>query len=740
MKGRKHWQMLFSALLLLIMAISLGCSSVMFILYYRQFCNKISDNLQLVGESVASSMTDNIFNQAASICNDLMIKSAYDELHVFSVEQPAFKQQQAHSCFKKASAGSSIFAETLLYYPDEQTLMGHFSGIRSLHRRQNQTMYEDLIPVLESIDSARSGQWTVIEDVSFPPANGKLIALVRTMSFWEKRAQKPVAVFVLSTSVIESLMHTYSTEEICLTLCAADGSVFTSTVSADQREGFLPLLDDATEQSWTDQYYVHVRLPLGNTGLSLLISTAHSYYNSATLPLTLFFVALNIGAFLIGILVSYRMANWFYSPIRQLTDAVMDMYSPEAAETADGSESGLVLSAFDAIHKKLTDMGEMFEANLPYLRRVAIHDLFTNSQSVNEHTPELLAASRIHLPYDAYCVVAVRMFRPDMANLDEVERSLVPYALIDRLEGSLQREGAVYGYNEGDRLYFLLNAGGQTLSEALEDMMTALENYTADNGIRMHVAHSDPICELTEISLASQTLEERFLDRFFKEPRSGKVVPDVQPLYKKVTDSIQNEQWDELEALLTKFIEAIDGCLRTDASFLLRQMGLTLLSHLPEATALSRAENEHVINLLFSPQQVLWNIGEYPHALREGIEGVVKSCSQNSRELSELQTKVRDYVLAHMGESISRDDLAAALHFNSSYFSTLFKRQCDMSVSHYITTVKMEFAVSQLLNTMHSVAEISEQIGFSSPQYFIRKFRDQYGLTPLEFRKKQMDS
>lgn len=99
---------------------------------------------------------------------------------------------------------------------------------------------------------------------------------------------------------------------------------------------------------------------------------------------------------------------------------------------------------------------------------------------------------------------------------------------------------------------------------------------------------------------------------------------------------------------------------------------------------------------------------------------------------------MRAYLLEHMSEAVSRDDLAAALHFNSSYFSTLFKKQCNVSVSQYIISVKMEYAVSQLLNTLHSVAEISEQIGFSSPQYFIRKFRDQYGLTPLEFRKMQM--
>lgn len=733
LKSRKHFHLLFAALLLLIITISVIASSFVYLIFHRRYHETITNNLYLTGESIANTIDNDFFQRTLVLSIELQTNGVYRPLRSFSCSLPVNDQDTLLKRLRALTSGNVLYADTLLYYPDENVIIGYHSGIHSLNLRQNRKTYVELIALLDEMKKGKDTRWTVMTDERFPPATQASAVLINPLKLWTERPDTPLAVFVLNTSKLKEALSAYATDGIILSLYENTGSLFLCTSS----EACFPLPDGA-QQHWSDDSFTHVRFPIGRTGFSLVLSTGLSHYADATKPMLLFVIAFNAVIFVIGIWISYRLADTFYSPLRQLTDAVADMYSDAAADLPAVSEQRLILSAFDAIHKKLMDMGRMFEANLPSMRRMALHDLFANSQAVHEHTPQVLETARIHLPHAAYCVVALRIFKPDLDNLDESERRIAPYELIDRLESLSGGSCAVYGYDETEKLLFLLNADEPAMAAALERVLDALNIYMEEKGMRICVVHSSPLTDLAEVSYAAQTLEERFSDHFFDEPGADPALPDVKALHEKIIDAVRQQKWDELQALLDEFVSVLSGCLRSDTLMLMRQLGLTLLSHLPEATVLSRTENEQILNLLLSPQQVLWRIREYPHALREGLERIARKHVKPVCEETELKEQVRAYLLEHMSEAVSRDDLAAALHFNSSYFSTLFKKQCNVSVSQYIISVKMEYAVSQLLNTLHSVAEISEQIGVSSPQYFIRKFRDQYGLTPLEFRKMQM--
>lgn len=733
MKSRKHFHLLFTALLLLIITISIVASSFVYLIFHRRYHEAITDNLQMTGESIANTIDNDFFQRTLLLSIELQTNGVYRPLRSFSLSLPVNDQDTLLKRLRALTSGNILYSDTLLYYPDENVIIGYHSGIHSLNLRQNRKTYVELIALLDDMKKGKDNRWTVMTDERFPPATQASAVLISPLKLWTERPDTPLAVFVLNTSKLKEALSAYATDGIILSLYENTGSLFLCTSS----EACFTLPDGA-QQHWSDDSFTHVRFPIGQTGFSLVLSTGLSHYADATKPMLLFVIAFNAVIFVIGIWISYRLADTFYSPLRKLTDAVADMYSDAAADSPAVSEQGMILSAFDAIHKKLTDMGRLFEANLPSMRRMALHDLFANSQAVHERTREVLEAARIPLPHAAYCVVALRIFKPDLNNLDESDRRIAPYELIDRLESLSGEKGVIYGYDESEKLLFLLNADEPAMDAALDRVLDALTIYINEKGVRICVVYSSPLTDLAEISYAAQTLEERFSDHFFDKPCADAVLPDVSSLHERIIDAVQNQKWNDLQALLNEFVSVLSGCLRSDTLMQLRRLGLTLLSHLPEASVLSRTENEHILNLLLSPQQVLWRIREYPAALREGLERIARKHVKPICEETELKEQVRAYLLEHMSETVSRDDLAAALHFNSSYFSTLFKKQCNVSVSQYIISVKMEYAVSQLLNTLHSVAEISEQIGFSSPQYFIRKFRDQYGLTPLEFRKMQM--
>ena len=97
--------------------------------------------------------------------------------------------------------------------------------------------------------------------------------------------------------------------------------------------------------------------------------------------------------------------------------------------------------------------------------------------------------------------------------------------------------------------------------------------------------------------------------------------------------------------------------------------------------------------------------------------------------------QARDYVLAHIGEMITTEQLAKELGMNRTYLCKLFAEETGLTVGRYVTRVKMEEAKRIMDITPKTIAEIAEYVGFSSQSYFQKVFKKLYGITPGEYRK-----
>ena len=49
-------------------------------------------------------------------------------------------------------------------------------------------------------------------------------------------------------------------------------------------------------------------------------------------------------------------------------------------------------------------------------------------------------------------------------------------------------------------------------------------------------------------------------------------------------------------------------------------------------------------------------------------------------------------------------------------------------------TVRLKHAAELLRSHRHSVTEVSELVGYNTPRYFTKHFKDMYGVTPSEYK------
>lgn len=96
--------------------------------------------------------------------------------------------------------------------------------------------------------------------------------------------------------------------------------------------------------------------------------------------------------------------------------------------------------------------------------------------------------------------------------------------------------------------------------------------------------------------------------------------------------------------------------------------------------------------------------------------------------------KIADYVQQNYDKDISLKDLADKLFLSNAYLSKYIKRQFGMNFIEYVNSVRLNYAVSQLLYSDKPLGRIAMDTGFASSTALNRTFKDKYHMTPTEYR------
>lgn len=98
-----------------------------------------------------------------------------------------------------------------------------------------------------------------------------------------------------------------------------------------------------------------------------------------------------------------------------------------------------------------------------------------------------------------------------------------------------------------------------------------------------------------------------------------------------------------------------------------------------------------------------------------------------------LLNEVINYIHNHIDENLTVEDLCHKYSISRSSLQILFHENLNVSPKQYMNDIKMQQAKVLLRKKNKTISEISDALGFTSVQYFSRKFKEQYGKTPTEY-------
>lgn len=99
-----------------------------------------------------------------------------------------------------------------------------------------------------------------------------------------------------------------------------------------------------------------------------------------------------------------------------------------------------------------------------------------------------------------------------------------------------------------------------------------------------------------------------------------------------------------------------------------------------------------------------------------------------------LAYQLKDYIDSHLAEELTVSHICSRFFISKSKLYSLSQSIFGMGVSDYIRAARLDEAKKRLLNSSKPISQIADEVGFRDPNYFIRVFKAQEGISPGKYR------
>lgn len=136
--------------------------------------------------------------------------------------------------------------------------------------------------------------------------------------------------------------------------------------------------------------------------------------------------------------------------------------------------------------------------------------------------------------------------------------------------------------------------------------------------------------------------------------------------------------------------------------------------------------------------QLLQYLREHFSTEREGrpaaADGTAAGTYAKNPEQDQKATEILRLIDEHWNEDLSLSMIAERVHFSVSYLSRYFQKITSMGFAAYLRKVRLIHARQYLMQGDLSITQIAYDCGFRNPSVFIEAFKQEYGMTPGQFR------
>jgi len=417
-------------------------------------------------------------------------------------------------------------------------------------------------------------------------------------------------------------------------------------------------------------------------------------------------------------------------------------------------------------HQVLAYTTSVVHQNLPLLRENLLLDLLRAAGVSKSQLSEKLKMYQIPFTYgDAVKIVAIKFDPYFYESYGSADMKLLEFAVLNMAEELFSTQFHVWSCKapQGNLAVLLVPkpssesvTGAEHWSSAKEELLLSLANRLSDNVdhyLKGDIAiYISPLAQFPEqiyptyASIVSMLMKSNQQQGgIVSAPEAGiaRAMKPLRSLYQApmLIQLMDLGNREKLNNKLADIFSELDHS-HTDSQAHLREAYLHLLScftYLAHkrgkvledivGTASTRAEYHviHSVKLLKSWSHIILD------ALFDQESLQPLHIDENHRQ---LVNKIHSYIEQNIGKDVTLQSIGDSVYLNAIYVSHIYKEITGENLSEYILRTRMEKAKVILEQSSSKIYEVTEQVGYQSPQHFIRTFKKYYGVTPDTYRRR----
>lgn len=117
----------------------------------------------------------------------------------------------------------------------------------------------------------------------------------------------------------------------------------------------------------------------------------------------------------------------------------------------------------------------------------------------------------------------------------------------------------------------------------------------------------------------------------------------------------------------------------------------------------------------------------------ERLQVIVKQYELNKYD--SIINKICSIIVENISNEKILDLVSLEVGLSRDYIGKLFRSKLGITIGEYCTIAKIQYAKKMLQDSNMKIYEISEFLGYSTVDYFSKLFKNNVGLTPMQYRK-----
>ncbi|TYP73303.1 helix-turn-helix domain-containing protein [Paenibacillus methanolicus] len=447
-------------------------------------------------------------------------------------------------------------------------------------------------------------------------------------------------------------------------------------------------------------------------------------------------------AVVVGLVLSGIFTAVSYQPIKRLVGRIKGLFDHPAE--AKHNEFKLIDTAIHQLSSKVNSLEETLQANKPVIKHNVVLNMLHDRYGADE-LDEQLALLDLPLAFAGYCCLVIDPVNPSFKALGPKTSQYVIYKLINQLEAAVLEDACLIAEELPDRRIAVIvgtNRADDAMLDAISDLV--LTEVRMEFSLDVRIAYGLWVQGRADVHRsfdAAQTLiqygffypespivrEFRLLNR---EQSQLELAPSVLP---KWTEKLHARSLEGVTAATDQLLRDLkEGPYAAEYGRFVLMKLISIYSDFLKNVRFKQSGQFKID--LYKQYQDIADIDGFRTWLVQSIAECFELMEKRSDErATDSVEAVKAYVGAHLADDLSLDAVAAHVYLSPKYLSKMFKEETGVGYTDYVTRKRMERALELVRTSQLTVEQIAGDVGYGTPAYFIKKFKETYGATPKNY-------